>query len=49
MLRILFIKKGKNTKTKDFMVLNIRKMILKIVKLKIWLWLISQIEVSHLL
>ena len=49
MLRILFIKKGKNTKTKDFKVLNIRKMILKIVKLKIWLWLILQIEVSYLL
>ena len=49
MLRILFIKKDKNTKTKDLKALNIGKMILKIVKLKIWLMVISQIEVSYLL
>ena len=34
MLRILFIEKGKNTKTNNFKALNIGKIILKIVKLK---------------
>ena len=37
MLRILFIEKYKNTKANKFKALNIGKMILRIVKLKIWL------------
>ena len=44
MLRILFIKKGKNTKTNNFKALDNGKIILKIVKLKAWL-----MEVSYLL
>ena len=49
MLRILFIKKGKNTKTKNFKALNIGKIIFKIVKLKFWLMVVPIIEVSYLL
>ena len=49
MLRILFIEKGKDTKTNNFKALNIRKIILKIVKLKVWLMVIPLIEVSYLL
>ena len=37
MLRILFIEKYKNTKANKFKALKIGKMILRIVKLKIWL------------
>ena len=44
MLRILFIKKGKNTKTNNFKALDIGKIILKIVKLKVRL-----MEVNYLL
>ena len=44
MLRILFIKIGKNTKTNNFKALDNGKIILKIVKLKVWL-----MEVSYLL
>ena len=40
MLRILFIEKDKNTKTKNFKALNIGKIIIRIVKLKIWLMVI---------
>ena len=39
MLRILFIEKGKNTKTKKFKALNIGKM-----KFKIWLIVIPLME-----
>ena len=49
MLRILFIEKRKDTKTNNFKALNIRKIILKIVKLKVWLMVIPLIEVSYLL
>ena len=49
MLRILFIEKGKDTKANNFKALNIRKIILKIVKLKVWLMVIPLIEVSYLL
>ena len=48
MLRILFIEKGKTTKTKNFKARNIGKIILKIVKLKIWLMVILLMEVSYL-
>ena len=41
MLRILFIGKYKNTKANNFKALNIGKMILRIVKLKIWLMVIQ--------
>ena len=34
MLRILFIKKGKNTKTNNFKAANIKKIIFKITKLR---------------
>ena len=44
MLRILFIEKGKNTKTKKFKALNIGKMTFKIVKFKIWLIVIPLME-----
>ena len=37
MLTILLIKKGKNTKTKNFKAINTGKIIVKIVKLKTWL------------
>ena len=49
MLRILFIEKGKNTKTKNLKALNIGKIILKIVKLKIWLMVFQLMKVSYLL
>ena len=49
MLRILFIEKGKNTKTNNFKALNIEKIILKIVKLKVWLMLVPLMEVRYLL
>ena len=49
MLRILFVEKYKNTKTKNFKALNITKMILRIVKLKIWLMVIPLMEVRYLL
>ena len=44
MLRLLFIEKSKNTKTKKFKALNIGKMTLKIVKFKIWLIVIPLME-----
>ena len=49
MLKILFIKKGENTETKNFKTLNIAKMVSKIVKLKIWLMVIQLIEVNYLI
>ena len=49
MLRILFMEKGKNTKTNNFKALSNRKIILKIVKLKVWLMVIPLMEVSYLL
>ena len=48
MLRILLIEKGKNTKTNNFKALNIEKIILKIIKLKVWLMIVPQMEVSYL-
>ena len=48
MLRILFIEKDKNTKTNNSEALNIGKIILRIVKLKIWLLVISLMEVIYL-
>ena len=47
MLRLLFVKKSKNTKTKNFKALNSEKIILKIVKLSIWLMVVPLIEVSY--
>ena len=41
MLRILFIEKGNNTKTRKLKALNIRKMDLEFVKLKIWLMFVQ--------
>ena len=49
MLRVLFIEKGKNTKTKNFKAINNGKMILKIMKFKIWLVVVPLMEVSYLL
>ena len=49
MLGILFIEKDKNTKTNNFKALNIGKIILKIVKLKVWLMVVPLMEVSYLL
>ena len=49
MLGMLFIEKGKNTKTNNFKALNIGKIILKIVKLKIWLMVVPLMEVRYLL
>ena len=49
MLRTLFIEKGKNTKTNSFKALNIRKIVLKIVKINVWLMVVLLIEVSYLL
>ena len=49
MLRTMFIEKGKNTKTNNFNALNIGKIILEIVKLKVWLMVVPLIEVSYLL
>ena len=49
MLRIPFIEKYKNKKTNNFKALNIGKMILRIVKLKIWLMVIQLMEVRYLL
>ena len=49
MLRILFTEKGKNTKTNNFKALNIGKIILKIMKLKVSLMVIPLIEVSYVL
>ena len=49
MLRILFIEKGKNTKTNNFKALNIGKIILETVKLKVWLMVVPLMEVSYLL
>ena len=49
MLRVLFIKKGKNTKANNFKALNIGKIIFKIVKLKNWLMVVSLMGVSYLL
>ena len=49
MLRILFIEKGKNTKINNFTAFNIRKIILKTVKLKLWLMVVPLMEVSYLL
>ena len=46
MLRILFIEKGKNTKTNNFKALSNGKIILKIVKLKVWLMIVPLMEVS---
>ena len=49
MLRILFIKKGKNTKTNNFKALNIGNFFKKIVNLKGWLMVVLLIEVRYLL
>ena len=49
MLRILFIEKYKNTKTNNFKALNIGKIILRIVKLTVWLMVIQLMEVRYLL
>ena len=49
MLRILFIEKGKNTETSSFKTLNIGKIVLKIVKMKVWLIVVPLIEVNYLL
>ena len=46
MLRILFIEKGKNTNTNNFKALNIGEIILKIVKLKVWLMVVPLMGVS---
>ena len=46
MLRILFIEKGKNTNTNNFKALNIGEIILKIVKLKVWLMVVPLMNVS---
>ena len=46
MLRILFIEKGKNTSTNNFKALNIGEIILKIVKLKVWLMVVPLMNVS---
>ena len=40
MLRIPFIEKDKNTKTKNFKALHIGKSVLRILKLKSWLMVI---------
>ena len=40
MFRTLFIEKGKNTKTNNFKARNIGKIVLKIVKLKVWLMVV---------
>ena len=49
MLRILLIEKGKNTKTNNFKALSNGKIILKIVKLNVWLMVVPLMEVSYLL
>ena len=49
MLRTLFIEKGKNTETSSFKTLNIGKIVLKIVKMKVWLIVVPLIEVNYLL
>ena len=49
MLGMLFIEKGKNTKTNNFKALNIGKIILKIVKLKVWLMVVALKGVRYLL
>ena len=49
MLRILFIEKGKNTKTNNFKALNIGKIILKFVQQKVWLMFVPLMEMSYLL
>ena len=46
MLRILFIEKGKNTNANNFKALNIGEIILKIVKLKVWLMVVPLMNVS---
>ena len=46
MLRILLIEKGKNTNTNNFKALNIGEIILKIVKLKVWLMVVPLMNVS---
>ena len=49
MLRILFIKKGNNTKTNNFKALSNGKIVWKIVKLRAWLMVVPLMEVSYLL
>ena len=49
MLRTLFVEKGKNTKTNSFKALNIGKITVKIVKLKVWLMVVPLIDLSYLL
>ena len=49
MLRILFIEKGKNTKTNNVKALSNGKIIFKIVKLKVLLMVVPLMEVSDLL
>ena len=49
MLKTLFIGKGKNTKINNFKALNIGKIILKTVKLKIWLLVVPLNKMSYLL
>ena len=49
MLRILFIEKGKNTKTNNVKALSNGKIIFKIVNLKVLLMVVPLMEVSYLL
>ena len=49
MLRKLLIEKGENTNTNNFKALNIEKIILKIVKLKVRLMVAPLMEVCYLL
>ena len=47
MLKILLIKKFKNTKINNFKTLKIRKKLLRIVRLNIWLIVIQLMEVGY--
>ena len=49
MLRILFIKNSKTTKTNNFEAKINGKIIFKIVKPKVWLMVVPLVEVSYLL
>ena len=48
MLRILFIKKFKNTTTNNFKAFNIEKKLIRIVRLNIWLMVLQLMEVGYL-
>ena len=48
MLKIMFVGKDKITKTKNFKVFNIGKMILGIAKLKGWLLVIALLRIRYL-